>query len=198
MKRISLIALFVSCGLASAAEIYDNVESTRPKLGIEVGATFNDVSGPSGINSSNRTGFAAGVRAEFPLTPYLAFQPEALFVQRGVKLGGGSYNITAKYNTIEVPLFLKASIGEAVSPYLVAGPVMFFNVSSSVEANTPGGSAAANFEPRTFEFGVALGGGIDIGPVFVAANYLIGLTDLESNNPQYQSRGVQLLGGVQF
>jgi hypothetical protein len=52
--------------------------------------------------------------------------------------------------------------------------------------------------PRTIELGASIGAGVDIGPVFIAANYLIGLTELDENSAQYHSRGVQLMGGVQF
>jgi opacity protein-like surface antigen len=200
MKRIAFGILFVSI-FSNAAELSDTYESKRPRLGIQAGATFSDVSSPADINSENRSGLAVGVRMEVPLTPYFAVQPEALFVQRGVTLvSAGNTRLTSKFNTIEVPILLKAKLPSQISPYLTAGPVAFFNISQSTELTSPIGGGSASFEPRTFELGVSLGAGVDVGPVFLAANYLIGLTDLDDAGAggSYQSRGVQVLGGVQF
>ncbi len=199
--KILAIGFALGTAVGTAAEISDSVETPRPRLGVQVGAAFSNVSGPNELNTSNRTGFAAGARVAVPLSPYLSLQPEATFVQRGATFAqAGGYSITAKYNTLQVPVLLKATLPvQPVSPYLTAGPVAFFNLSSSVDANTPGGTAAsAGFNPKTVEFGASIGAGIDIGPVFVAANYLIGLTELDEDSAQYHSRGVQLLGGVQF
>jgi hypothetical protein len=199
--KILAIGFALGTAAGSAAQISDSVETPSPRLGVQVGAAFNNVSTPNDINTSNRTGFAAGARMAFPLSPYLSLQPEATFVQRGATFAqAGGYSVTAKYNTLQVPVLLKATLPtQPVSPYLTAGPVAFFNLSSSLDANTPGGSAASvGLNPRTVEFGASIGAGVDIGPVFVAANYLIGLTELDENSTQYHSRGVQLMGGVQF
>jgi hypothetical protein len=199
--KILAIGFALGTAVGTAAEISDSVETPRPRLGVQVGAAFSNVSTPNDINSSNRTGFAAGARMAFPLSPYLSLQPEATFVQRGATFAeAGGYSVTAKYNTLQVPVLLKATLPtQPVSPYLTAGPVAFFNLSSSVDANTPGGSVASvGLNPRTIELGASIGAGVDIGPVFIAANYLIGLTELDENSAQYHSRGVQLMGGVQF
>jgi hypothetical protein len=199
MKRMTLALLFVSV-CSNAAEVLDTYVEGRPaRIGVEAGATFSNVSSPADINAENRSGLAAGVKMEVPFTHYLAIQPEVLFVQRGATLiSAGNARLVTKYNTIEVPVLLKASLPTKVSPYLTAGPIMFFNVSSSAQASTPAGTATASFQPRTFEFGVSLGGGVEFGPVFLAANYLVGLTDINETGASYQSRGVQVLGGVQF
>lgn len=199
--KILAIGFALGTAVGTAAEISDSVENSRPRLGVQVGAAFNNVSSPNDINTSNRTGFAAGARMAFPFSPYLSLQPEVTFVQRGATFAqAGGYSITAKYNTLQVPVLLKATLPtQPVSPYLTAGPVAFFNLSSSVDANSPGGSVASvGLNPRTVELGASIGAGVDIGPVFVAANYLIGLTELDENSAQYHSRGVQLMGGVQF
>ncbi len=182
------------------AEISQPVRTQeRPRLGIQGGATFSNVSGPSDINSSNRTGLAVGVNLEIPVGAYTSFQPEVVFVRRGVELGNiNSARLVAEYDSLQIPLFAKLSFDPDFSPFLVAGPVVTFNLASRLQASSPAGTSEISFNPKTYELGVALGGGLDVGPFFANIRYLWGLTDLDDATSDWKSRGLDILAGVRF
>jgi hypothetical protein len=84
-----------------------------PKLGIQGGISISTLNPPSGYNASAITGFAAGILLDVPLNEALSIQPEVLFVQRGADIAGnGSTGVSSKYNSIDVPLFIKAGLGK--------------------------------------------------------------------------------------
>jgi hypothetical protein len=202
MKSNWLYVILVSVAFARMALGASSTESAdrQPvRIGIEAGMTFSNVRAPADVTPSNRAGLAVGLNAEFPLAAYLSIQPELLFVQRGVNLARvGSASLDAKYNSLEIPLLAKVRLNYAVSPFLVAGPVAIWNISRSVVGSTPNDAAGINFNPNTFDFGVALGGGVDIGPFFATLRYTLGITNLDENSADFQSRGVHLLAGLRF
>lgn len=171
----------------------------RPTLGIQAGATFSNASGPSDIQTENRTGLAVGLNLGIPLSSYTSLQPELMFVRRGVELASvNSVRVSADYDSIQVPLLAKLHFDPVFSPFLVFGPVATFNVSSRVNVTTPAGTTTAGFNPKTFELGVTAGGGIDVGPFFASIRYLWGLTDLDDATSDWKSRGLDVLAGVRF
>jgi len=201
MKNLvfSLLIVSVSSVFAAESSLSDSSDATPPRLGVQAGMTFSSVSAPSDVTPSNRTGLAAGLALEVPLMTGFSLQPEALFVQRGADLmRAGSASVKIAYNSLEFPLLAKLKIGEAIAPFLVAGPVGIFNFSSSVEASDGSTSVGWAYSPKTFDLGFAIGAGIDIGPLFTTIRYTAGISDLDTNSVSYQSRGVHLLGGVRI
>lgn len=197
--NVVLAGIFMVGSSAWAASSMEWVENKSFRVGVQAGATFNDLDSPSDIKTQNRAGLAAGLNAQIPLGEYVSLQPEALFVQRSVELSRvGNINVVAKHNSIEVPVFIKAHLNSEVSPYLFVGPVAIFNISKSVEANTPAGSTAIEYNPKTFEFAAAGGLGVDVGPFFANARYVYGLTDANEKSAQFHMRGIHLLAGLRI
>lgn len=197
-KMIMVLGIVLS-PFAFGASSMEMVSTKSVHLGVEAGMTFSSVSSPSDIQASNRAGFAAGANIEFPLAPMLSAQLEALYVQRGANLvTAGNVEFNIKSDSLEIPLLAKLTLNETVSPYLIAGPVAIFNLNNRIEAATPGGTTTLNYDPKTVDFGVALGAGVDLGPVFVAGRYTFGITELNNNSAGWKSRGVHILAGVRI
>jgi hypothetical protein len=171
----------------------------RLRVGFEAGMTFSGLSTPKDILPENRSGFAAGVSFEVPIVPIFSIQPEAVFVQRNVTLAqAGTIQLDAKYNSLEFPLLAKLKLDQPISPYLVAGPVMILNISRSVEARGPNNQSTVSFNPRTVDFALAFGGGVDIGPFFAQARYMLGVAELDENSAEWRSRGFHILAGLRI
>lgn len=188
-----LFALLTAVALAPVA----HAEDLGVKLGLQGGINFSSLTPPSGISSSNLTGFSAGLAVDLPLNPTLSIRPEALFSQRGaVIVEGGSGNVSARQNTIEIPVFLKIALGEGVRPNVFAGPMFSFNVGDFLAAEAGGNAGAISFNPKTVDFGLALGAGLDIGPLFINGRYLLGIVDFSENGASWKSRGFELLAGI--
>lgn len=197
--RTLVISLLVLSASAFAATSTESFETQPVHVGVQAGMTFSNVSGPSDVRASNRSGLAAGLNVEVPVGAYVSVQPELLFVQRGVNLAkAGNISVDAKYNSLEVPVLAKLRLNGPVSPFLVAGPVLIWNISRSLEASGPGGTGGINFSPKTLDFGATIGAGLDVGPVFATARYTVGITDLDENSADWKSRGVHVLAGLRF
>lgn len=95
-------------------------------LGFKVGATLSNTfdSESADFADNAKVGYAAGVFARMPITPYIGLQPEVLFAQRGF-IGRGSflgadYRLDRTLNYIDVPLMVAVMFTPHIT--LLAGP----------------------------------------------------------------------------
>lgn len=168
-------------------------------LGLQGGVSISNFSAPTGITADNVTGFAAGILVELPLNESVAIQPEALFVQKGADLAGsGAVNVSSKLNSLDVPIFLKLSLGKDIRPYVFLGPNFSFTLSSSLQANAGGSMGTLSFSPNTYDLGFAGGAGAEFGPIFVNVRYLAGVLNINNGAASWSSRGLLALAGLKF
>jgi opacity protein-like surface antigen len=197
-KLVMVLGVSLSTAVYSASSM-EMVSTKTLHVGVEAGMTFSNINSPSDIQTTNRTGFAAGALIELPLAPLLSAQLEALYVQRGANVvTAGNLEYSIKSDTLEIPVFAKLTLNESISPFLIAGPVAIFNLNNRVELNTPGSTTSLGYDPKTVDFAVAFGGGVDLGPVFLSARYTLGITELNSNSVGWKSRGFNILAGVRI
>lgn len=195
LKRLNFGILLLAFLLSYSAF---SVE-TRRGIGVEGGLSFGNARTPGEISSSTRTGFMGGLMAEIGLTPGLSLQPELLYAQRGFNyIETSGIDVSAHYDSIQVPVLLRANFGEKIVPFLFAGPVAIFNINRNISVDAAGTTASASFNPRTTDFGVDLGGGIAVSPLFATLRYSVGLIDVDENQGNWQSRGLQLLLGFEL
>lgn len=173
-----------------------NYYRDEPRFKVQAGVTFQSLQTKAPLRSDNRTGFVVGGGVSLPLNENFAIQPEVLFAQKGSTITDGPVKVRLKYDTIEVPVFLKAGIGEGVRPFVLLGPAAFFNISNKLEIESGGTTTTLSFNPKTTEFGAEAGVGVDFGPGFVVARYQIGVTKLDSSSAEYKTRGFRILGGL--
>jgi len=200
-KKVSLVVLAGIGATAVASTSTTSIESGRRiQIGVEAGMLINQLNGPEDLKVGNRSGLAVGVVVDAPLSETLAVRVEGIYQRRSSTLAkAGGAELVANSDSINVPVMLRWSpIKAVVSPYVMAGPTVTFNVNNSVEGGTAQNAAALGYDPQTFEFGAAVGGGVDVGPAFAAARYNLGLTELGNNNAEFRSRGFQLLAGLRF
>lgn len=122
MKKSMLIigALFLSVTVMAQTE--------KVKLGLKAGLNLSSLSfDESELNSSNKTGFTAGIMVEVPLAKNFSLQPELLYSQQGTKssfsdneVTNSHYKSTIKLNYLNIPVMLKYYLSKGLS--LQAGP----------------------------------------------------------------------------
>lgn len=162
------------------------------KAGLSSSVTYGDDSG--GMHT--RLAATAGATMEYPLTPWISFQAELLYVIKGWKndkdFGGVEVNQTIGYVEI-APLLRLNSGGGGPGPYLIMGPALAVKTNDKLEASA--GSLTASLdvlEVKSTEFGLILGAGVEFPgqkyTVFVEARGGGGLTQV------YES--VDLGGGI--
>lgn len=195
---------FVRCASALSLMACASAPLAAQRLGIIAGGTFSNIRTSEDISTSNRTGTIFGLSLQVPVGAVVAIQPEFLFLSKGAKFtqptaarGGGSFRL----DYLEVPVLLRFDLSRGViGPHLYAGPSVGFNVGCKVEYRGQAGSAGTNtdcgednFKPKTLDYGLTVGGGLDfnlggIGAT-AGARYGIGLADIRNDNSdEFKSR----------
>ena len=103
-------------------------QDQKVKLGIKAGLNMANLSvDESELNSSDKTGFTAGLMVEIPLAKKFSLQPELLYSQQGSKfsysdaeVSNSNFKSTIKLNYFNIPVMLKYYVTKGLS--VQAGP----------------------------------------------------------------------------
>lgn len=163
-----LLLLFLPAGLAAQA---------RFTLGVDLGYTISDFSGPDAAGVRHRTGATAGAYLRTPLGRYLAVQSGLFIASKGgatlvTPAGGGApvrFDLELVY--VELPLLLRARVPFVAGTRLVltGGAVSGVQIGCNVEFTQNGVSllreACARLSGTTFQdwdLAWTAGGGIAV------------------------------------
>lgn len=158
------------------------------------------------ISNSSRSGFLAGLTAEYRLQKSLFIHGEARYIQKGSKLGGQIItdeegNVVAEgfahydFNYLELPILLKLQPGSgSIHPFLMIGSALGFKLSSRFTFTTTNIDTREDEElfsedmndVKSTELAFEIGGGaeIDINKKIslpVGVRYSRGITDTYGN-----------------
>lgn len=166
-------------------------------LGIEGGVNYGTASAPTDIGKTNRTGIMGGLNFELPVAGAFSIVPELLYLQTESGLTDSrGVSLHTSYDSLELPVLLKASIPGPVSPYAFIGPNFIWNLSKNVSGGGAGGSVS--FTPRSTDWAIDAGVGLKLSALFANLRYSYLLTGSEGATVNWRSRGLQLLVGLQF
>lgn len=165
---------------------------------VEAGANFGNATAPSQVNSASRTGWAVGLATDVGLSPVFSLQPEILVLQEGSETSdSNNVRVRTNFQSVRVPLMVKARLGQwKFAPYVFAGPQATYHFSQSAEAIDP--STSSNVRLNRWDFGLAGGVGVDVGPFFANARYDLGLTNLDEAGADMKTRGILVLAGLRL
>jgi hypothetical protein len=188
MKTLTFLIILSLVLAANAQNFY---------YGLEGGVNFADLdlkasSGTDQLTSS-QTGFAFGGIFGHTLNNTLSLEVEVMYLQKGATQMANSTNpnIDIYMSVLEIPLFVKASFGDAVRPYVKAGPSLGFILSS--EAETEYGGTVAGQSVQTYQadlnnvlknidVGLSIAAGVSFlvgnSRLFIEGRYSQGLVDL--------------------
>jgi len=173
------------------------------KFGVKAGVVMANLSGDGwdtieemdsvSIEKKYLMGMAGGLFVEIPLgTSGVSLQPEILYVMKGGKGETTVEDVTMtrklKNDYIEVPVLIKYSFATAgkASPFMFAGPVAAFNISSKVQDQDPPDEPGfGDFDvenAKSLDFGLTIGGGLGLavgpkGKLTFDLRYTLGLGD---------------------
>jgi opacity protein-like surface antigen len=178
MKRF--IHVIVMCVLAAlVCEL--NAQGIIGK-GLKLGLNLSTVKGSdaSQLNASTKNGFVGGGFLIYGISDQLAIQPEVLYSVEGSDGSPGGQSGSLEIEYLEIPLLMKYyfNTSGSVKPSIMAGPVPAFKLSAT--GSSSAGSADVSSDIKSFEFGLALGGGADYalqsGKILFDVRYNLGLT----------------------
>ncbi len=175
--------------------------------GITSVATFPDVAVTGGTQAvAGIASYMAGVGLNLPLSGRISLQPELIYVRRGYEIQypvrNGSGRDKYLFNTIQVPLFVKAAFAaDRFRFFVFAGPAVDYSLSATLFTTTTSGgvkttgggkvvfsdgpsSASYYFDTATFrqmeisvQGGVAAGVRLGTGMLLLELRGGAGLTD---------------------
>jgi hypothetical protein len=143
-------------------------------------------------HSCFRHGFTLGAYASVPISAAVSIQPEVVYSQRGARSAAYDYSdMTAdsdappigvyiseksRHDYLEVPVLLKLSpspAGDFVRPIFFAGPSIGFLLGAKEVYDTDYKEYL-----NSTDFGIILGGGVELGRLSLDARYNLGLATI--------------------
>ena len=203
-------ALCLGVPAAAAAQSFDaGVKGGLVVTSVPLaGEVFDQVVGLQSIESSSKVGLAGGGYVRFPITSRLSFQPEGLFVMKGVKLteAAGAGDLSVRLYYLDVPMLVRfrTPAGSRTPVYVLAGPTFGIKLGSSSTLNAPGETIDVAADPavKTLDVGLAMGAGIERGRYLFEARFTAGLTDIGSaiypHPDSLRNRTFAILFGMEF
>ncbi len=164
MKRLVLAALTCVVALVSATEM------SAQKYGVLGGATFSSL---RGIENSSSTGWNAGATAQFRLPLGFSIQPSLIYNSKESQLDMSVVKAGLRVGYLELPVSFQWGPDLLIfRPFLDVSPYIGYALSSKVSA----GTSMTQKEWKTsnlqrFEYGLGLGGGLEIWRLQVTCRY---------------------------
>ena len=204
------------------------------QVGASVGANLSGLSinpDVAGRNINTNSGLTAGVTLVYNFSSMIGVQLEPAYTQAGASIYSAQteeglileIDQTIEMRYIALPILVKVSFpGDFITPYLLGGANIGFplddtkltidNVTVNGEdftTNLPNELLEQELKNESIDFGLSFGAGLSfpIGVIdmFFQAQYNLGLTDINDEEPQegiiqdeIKTRGFEVTGGVLF
>jgi len=182
--------------------------SPSPAQGLDFGVKGGvnvanvDVSGDGGGPSFDpRIGLVAGGFVRMPLTSWLAVQGEGLYAEKGARFADTGVDAKLLLTYLEVPVLARVRLSRLF--YAAAGPSM--GVLLRARARTRFSGATEDIDVKddveSFDFGIAMGGGIELGRLIIDGRYTLGLRDADADTTDastMKNRTLSFTAGFRF
>ena len=231
MKKVTyLVFAIVLFGLQLSYSQTTSVHKDNIHIGILGGMNVAMMNIPNQSSDdqdiSNLLVYGGGLTFNVRFSENIFARIEPMYLQKGttIKEGADAANQPEgkiKLSSIEIPIMIQYSFGNDISPFLVGGPYLGYNLKSDIEFELTGLEFTGDMKEvtETFDFGLTFGGGLQIpmnfGMLFLEGRYSFGLinqmkggtTTLKSNilefdlisdkeEDKYTNRGFQILAGI--
>ncbi len=165
MKKLFLLAIAV-IGFTMTSNAQD------VKFGFKGGLNFSNINdlkaAGQDLDPDGRTGYHIGAVLQLSLMETFALQPEILYSAQGAD------DLDVDY--INIPILAKLKFAGIAS--IEAGPQFGFVINDEIEDVL--GSIQADAESESFDLGLAVGAGVELGGFFGQVRYNLGFTDVTS------------------
>jgi hypothetical protein len=195
ITAVIVLALAFAPGVVSAQGV---------EIGIKGGATFadmptfaDDLEKEGAVDMTYRVGLRAGGFVALRIADRLAFQPELLYAQKGLKGTDPSGNqpFSVELDYVDIPLLLRFDLTPSTRRgwHLLAGPSFNVNVRARAEEDI-------RDDVEDVEVGLVLGVGFHTRQLLLEGRYEEGLTNVLQfgGDDNYRNRAFTALVGVRF
>lgn len=189
MKKL-LSSIFILC-LLTIFNFSASQAQSPLNFGLRGGLNFATLNTVDGADS--RTGLMVGgyFNIKVPLSP-ISIQPEVLYSQKGYEADGG----TIKLDYIEVPVLAKFDFVSSgpVTPGVYFGPYLGFNVNAEADSGPFSGDIKDSIKDT--DFGVVVGGGLDVSKLHIGIRYGAGLTKIFEDDSDGKNGVFSVVAGI--
>lgn len=179
MKKTFVISMLLLLSISFA------FAQAQGNYGVRAGLNLSNFDGDS--KADNKIGFHAGFMMEYKVHPLIVVQPELLYTQRGThhetKVPGTTSKTDDLLHYVELPIFLKASIGTAdfkIEPYL--GPEFRYLVKGGWKTKAGSSETSGDYDKddiNSFDYGLGLGLDLRINrDILLGARYSMGMAEV--------------------
>jgi hypothetical protein len=207
---VGVACLVVAAGSASAQTVRAGVKGGVALTSIPLaGDILDQISGTESDDVRAKVGVTGGGFVEFVLNERFSFQPELLFVMKGVQLDlpGETGQVTAALNYLEFPLLgrFSATLTDVLKGYIFVGPTFGVTVGTDSTFDSAAGTEDLNIDPafERRDFGLTFGGGLERdGRYLIEARYNLGLadiaTDIFEHDDALRNRAFSVMIGIRL
>ena len=201
--RTALLALIVTATFT--APLVAQVPGLGVKGGINLASqdTSGDAAGDDGLKTS--AGLVAGVFMTLPIASWLEFQPEVLYSVKGARVSESGFSGSLLIDYLEVPLLARISRrGSGRTGFYAAGGAYAALKLRARTRITFGGSTEEmdiGEDVETADFGLSIGGGLELGSLVFDGRYSHGLKDIDkdrSDAVKVLNRAIAITAGFRF
>ena len=141
-------------------------------FGIVGGASFLEL---KNLNMSKTTGYHAGLTYKFNLPVGFSLQPSLMYHMKAASAEAGNVNVDFKAGYLELPLSIQWGPDLLIfRPFLDVSPFIGYGLNFNYEGDSPDGAQITkeNWNDLSrFEYGLGLGGGLEIWKFQFACRY---------------------------
>lgn len=198
MRTVLTLSVLLTTVLASAIDA-----RAQTSAGFRAGAVHTNlsVSGSGTFDTDGDFGFVVGGFVGFTVAPRVRLQPEFLVTERAFRISGVSPTLSVSSRAFEMPVFIQARFGDAIQPFVQAGPQV--TVVGKVTQTFGTSETDISSQINDIDVGMAFGGGVEVpamgGALLFEGRMHWGFRDLSAaTDTKFYLRGVMLLGGYRF
>ena len=174
LKKIMFsVLLFAS----SFTIVFSQKVSGGLRLGMNIANQTSTLNGLS-FSADSKIGLMAGAYLTIMTSDKFGIQPELVYSQYGSSATINGRSASNNFNYLSLPVIIRYNVAEKLN--LHAGPQLGMLLSAT---QTSGASSMDLIDQANgFDFGVALGLGVDLGDFNLGARYYAGLSNIEKNS----------------
>jgi hypothetical protein len=203
MQHRGLLALGLVVFLMPALSAAQSVTGGA-KAGV-VFANIPDFGDVMEASTSMRTGLIAGGFLTWSTSGGFGVQPEALYVQKGVKLDEPGITASVELSYLDVPVLARYTFGKGTTRgFVFGGPSFNFKLDAKAKSSFEGQDEEEDIDEdvESFEFALVVGAGVEFGHFLVEGRFAEGLTNLvkddEDMEETLKNRTFAILAGFRF
>jgi hypothetical protein len=200
--RVYAMVLCLVLGVSTAARAQEAV------FGVKAGISYANLTfdGPEAdVNFDQRIGFVGGLFMVWPATSKAALQVEALYSQKGTSLDNEEGKGALKLDYLEVPILARFSSAPATrgSFHVFGGPSLGFKMRAHGTGDFAdnGDDQDVGDDVETFDFGMIVGAGVDVGHLTLDARQNWGLSNVNKDpgdDEKVKTRTFSVMLGIRF